>query len=728
MKTLVQRQPSCKPAALSVAVRGLGHPESDVQVAAIDCLARGKVETAAIEESLSFRELLSPIARPRFEELLATVSGKPAAASADDEPPSYEDVETEPSLEFDESRERISKIPLARREQWKLDESLAACDAGRLPPPYDLNSAHVVLAGLAEIASIRDVDELIDLVGEAVEQTGSPMDIERILDGLSRFGMERPPEFEARSAAIRQRLLQMANPRRAGGMIGEESLLLAQFHCKSLIELLSTWLELDPELGREQEVVQEQTQQDWMDSIRMQLVSLFAGDPAQSETLATALEKLERIGPEAYANISGPTIPVYEVLNLRAKQVRMRLQHRKPPMPLLAFPTHEHGWIDPRVFVNRLKQFEGSGEEPDQGDFLIGLLRLAPDGRDEALRETTTIAEPWGRITRYALGDAVEPTKADRGWKHAWLAAGRSRSPRGFLQELEPLDLPQAANAMQPAQFRVHYDQVPNDLTTRRYQHYTQSAPFVTVEPEGQTSFTPAEYPVLVITHRLAAKNNYLHSFGLSSWGEAWLASHWPSNSDPFLAGGIQFLLQGIDSTASSWHASATLIAPLLHPELAWSETALRTIWISLFSRDHDARAVASDALIEGRLAKRTGPPAVTVCGGHQQNCQTRQATAATGGLSSQRQTPCSAERGIVRAPDPGQIITPVAGLAKSSVAPARPFRPFEASAAPATPSVAYSIAINWGPGTLATISAISSSVRCCCDVVNIRRRCFFPS
>ncbi|TVS19870.1 MAG: hypothetical protein EA424_06890, partial [Planctomycetaceae bacterium] len=313
------------------------------------------------------------------------------------------------------------------------------------------------------------------------------------------------------------------------------------------------------------------------------------------------------IGPEALSNLFRSTIPVLEVLELRVKLIQLRLHKHKPPMPLLALPTHEHGWIDPRVFVERLRRLEADDLTPSRLDFLVALSRLAPDHRQEALRKAVEIREPYGRIVRYSLGEDQYPTEADREWKHAWLAAGRSRSPRGTLDELAPLELPDAANVIRPARFRLRYERIPDDGYQRSHPRYGATKPYLSIEPEGESTFDPAGYPQLVFTQRLGSKN-YLHSFGLPAWAEQWLASHWPANSDPFLAGAVQHLLLRLDSTASNWDAVAPLMTPLLHAELEWSETALQTLWLGLFSRDTGARAVASDALIEGLLDGRAHP------------------------------------------------------------------------------------------------------------------------
>ncbi|MDA0183057.1 DUF6493 family protein [Solirubrobacter phytolaccae] len=67
--------------------------------------------------------------------------------------------------------------------------------------------------------------------------------------------------------------------------------------------------------------------------------------------------------------------------------------------PLLSLPTHAGGWIEPRVLLDRMH------EDPDPIDLAQALLRLAPEGRDHALR----------RVRRHTKrGPAAEAARAAR--------------------------------------------------------------------------------------------------------------------------------------------------------------------------------------------------------------------------------------------------------------------------------------------------------------------------
>jgi hypothetical protein len=69
--------------------------------------------------------------------------------------------------------------------------------------------------------------------------------------------------------------------------------------------------------------------------------------------------------------------------------------------PLLGLPTHVGAWIDPRVLVERVV---ASGPGVDEVEFTQALLRLAPDGRAEALAIAVGVPGDVGAVLRCALG------------------------------------------------------------------------------------------------------------------------------------------------------------------------------------------------------------------------------------------------------------------------------------------------------------------------------------
>lgn len=554
LKTLARKHPGLKSQAIDVAMRGLSHREADVQLAAVKCLEAWRDDGVASDRLLELRGLVSPGVRPALEQLLSAIASNSEILVPPDPAETFE-----PQSSVSELRSRVTQIDRRINAAWRLEESLAAIEVGDLPPPADIDASPYVLPGLSQVTPIADVEELIDAVAQAFEKIESPMEIERILDGLSRFGLERGGDFMARTNALRKRIHEVDTQMRLNSLLGVRFIFLSMF------DLLGRWLG-----------IRSGEHPGWLRSF-----------------LQTN---------------KGYTVPIYQVLDLRADLIRSRLNENKCGA-LLSFPTHEHGWIDPRVFVARLKQIEANEQRAMRVDFRYALLRLAPDFRDEAIRDAAQLPEPVGRIVRYALGDEVVPTGSDRDWKAEWLAAGRALSPRGVLRELEPLGVPSAANAVVPAKYRFRLDRLPQTSDERRRVLYWKPELFVETEPDGPTT-TPTEYPVVAIAHRLALGENRHIGAALPGWGDAWLASLWPSNTEPFLLIAVQHLLCRLDSSATSldFMAAAPALPPLLKPERNWSRTAIYALWLALFSRDADARAVAIDALVEGLLDGRAHP------------------------------------------------------------------------------------------------------------------------
>lgn len=89
---------------------------------------------------------------------------------------------------------------------------------------------------------------------------------------------------------------------------------------------------------------------------------------------------------------------------------------------LLSAPTHRGGFIAPRALVARV----AAAKEVDPLDAVVALLRLAPEGRPEALRAAGRLRGELADALRHALG-----AKGVRVGSTAslWVAAARARAP-----------------------------------------------------------------------------------------------------------------------------------------------------------------------------------------------------------------------------------------------------------------------------------------------------------
>ena len=119
-----------------------------------------------------------------------------------------------------------------------------------------------------------------------------------------------------------------------------------------------------------------------------------------------------------------PAVPEHPAQRFVARRMS---EVRTSTNPLLATPDLPGGWVSPAALVERL----GQGPDPRHHDLVAAVLRLHPDGRDEARRGAGHLPE----AVRFAL-DGTEPARrllrsGREGPEAWWVAAARSRAPYG---------------------------------------------------------------------------------------------------------------------------------------------------------------------------------------------------------------------------------------------------------------------------------------------------------
>jgi hypothetical protein len=112
-----------------------------------------------------------------------------------------------------------------------------------------------------------------------------------------------------------------------------------------------------------------------------------------------------------------PEAPI--ILSAQKFVVRRLGELREHPGPLLALPDLPGGWVSADALVRRL----ASGPRPRHHDLVAALLRLHPEGREDAARTTRELPP----AVRFALdGNGQSRHEGPEAW---WVAARRSRAP-----------------------------------------------------------------------------------------------------------------------------------------------------------------------------------------------------------------------------------------------------------------------------------------------------------
>ncbi|MHA7133571.1 DUF6493 family protein [Oerskovia turbata] len=282
----------------------------------------------------------------------------------------------------------------------------------------------------------------------------------------------------------------------------------------------------------------------------------------------------------------------------RLDEVAEVLHGAAPPLTLLATPTRGP-WVEPSVLVARLL---GATDAPRPLDLVAALLRLAPDGRPDALRAWEVSERPEdevGGVVRYALGgappDAPLPHGAlARSSRGLWVAAARARDPLASDDWLRAVGI-EGPGRSEPLDARV-------DLRASAHGSSSQAA-FVVGELSGDP--TRSARPSGLDEPTAAWGTVRPGSEDLGDW-LGWHAILWPHDAEHFL------LLGGGAVLFSAWGSAVRHDAPLVLDLLLTHQgrlgrLAALTVMSGLASYDVDHRVRAADlfedVLATGRLS-----------------------------------------------------------------------------------------------------------------------------
>jgi hypothetical protein len=254
---------------------------------------------------------------------------------------------------------------------------------------------------------------------------------------------------------------------------------------------------------------------------------------------------------------------------------------RTSTAPLLATPDLSGGWVSPAAFVERLTQ----NPNPRHHDLIAALLRLHPDGRDEAARATRGLPA----AARFAL-DGVEPTRrlprrGREGPAAWWIAAERSRAPYAATEA------PQLSGHIETHTWQE------NGRDRRSW--YTRFA-VTTAHTHRPTDDQPTELKAQTSDQWGGGYTSRFHGDWIPT-----LAAIWPQDAEHFLALTCLPVLESPSWNETAHDVPRTLDALARHPgRMGTLAAATLAAGISATQRDHRLHAVDAflDLLGPGRI------------------------------------------------------------------------------------------------------------------------------
>jgi hypothetical protein len=302
-------------------------------------------------------------------------------------------------------------------------------------------------------------------------------------------------------------------------------------------------------------------------------------------------------------------------------------------LPLLASPTHTGGWLDPIALVRRVKIYQEGGRLLDCSDekwpwadmnnfaswlasastnefaadapeFIQALLRLAPEGRLNALSAAQSVKGDYGRALRFALGEG-EVGSIER--PEFAVAAFRSRFPRGICEGVSNMRVEKMPDGIYPAKYTFS-DSAVEKSNSEHYRMICNMLPdFLTVANGEKVIFPEADalgrsvYPedAIAVNNELL---DYLlfptvsiHSNVRDYTRVEDFSTVWMQNKEPFLARLAKEVLLNINSTSSDWHNDFTI---LFDPDFPLYENGSWCLALALVAKPDQLRRLGLDLLI----------------------------------------------------------------------------------------------------------------------------------
>ncbi|MEW5822145.1 MAG: DUF6493 family protein [Cyanobacteriota bacterium] len=438
----------------------------------------------------------------------------------------------------DEIKSRISNLSENVREKFGLVYPVIDLNDD-LFLPFDCNINDLkIIPSLQIVKPIDNTDELLETVAHALETVDSAIEVERIIDGISRLCNKKDSTFERLAEPVFKRAEKL------GELEGLNRLVSRWGGSNALQDLLSTWL------------------------------------------------SSKRLLPKRKFAIEGPM----RFIENRIYDISERVS-KNISAPLLSFPTHENGWIDPEILIERIIMIKKLNINIASHDFIQALLRITPDNRAAALEKSLAIKGPEGKIIQYALGADDKPGWTDNKLSSLWLAAGRARFPYSTLDDFKKLKLiANLPDTIEPAKYSWTSSQKEyvDQWSKKTYYH-----PDLTISsgnfkiPDNVSS----EWPT-VLMH---VQDKIYHSvyFTNSAWLNQWIRMIWPQNVESYYAAGAKALLSRIDYNASSHEPIYMFLEPMLEKYRTFSELSYIDLTLALSGKDADARGLAIDIMAE---------------------------------------------------------------------------------------------------------------------------------
>lgn len=533
-----------------LAADAMGHEKVDVQKSAFKLISKhATASDPQVQEAV--RKYLPLVAASFRKQLTEWLESADSSAS---ETPSKKKSARTASID----RSRLKKYPASHRALMKVDELAAALDGSSedsvaIPAAVFDGTEIPRLDADRKITPISNVEELIEVCGRVLEDSSLIDDGERAIDGISRLHGEKPDDFAELIGPLLKRATTLFTKRHKAPFVGES------ITC-DLCGLIRLWVHPQP--------------------VTVRHTKNMHGTPQL---------EIHGVFDEPFSTWGTPPTPL-AFLSQRSLELARRLS--ADPAPLLSAPTHEGGWIDPAEWVRRINSLKN---EPGEVDLILSLLRLAPDGKEAALKSLKTkLKGEWVNVAKFALGGKVQIGKS----APMWIAAARARTPLGDDPKVSKAFPKHGPDSGKAPQFQVRYfEEKYAGKTLKR-----TAVDAVAKRPKKLDVMVPTQ---LLYRNQMEDSSVSFWDLGIEPGSLNWVESISPLDCNAFFAAGGQCLVDNLDWWEAAWH-NRCFLNPLLDPDTPPGDIGLFMLFCGLAAKEPGEHGLAVDitiqAINDGRL------------------------------------------------------------------------------------------------------------------------------
>ncbi|HEX5168683.1 MAG TPA: DUF6493 family protein [Cyclobacteriaceae bacterium] len=295
-------------------------------------------------------------------------------------------------------------------------------------------------------------------------------------------------------------------------------------------------------------------------------------------------------------------------------------------LSILSTPTHEHGYLDPMVLVNRLELYQGKTVLPDNYDFQLAISRVAPFNHDEALKEARkTLKGEVLQIMEFLL-DKDEQPRPPFNTPSLWFMAGVTKSPQHTYPEFDHFfyatlpkstftgDVPWRSFVEHYKTTRYNYEKrTPEEVTAQHNVLRLTLNPYPSIwqEPEEKKESVLSKLTSLISTPKKARREDTFIQHEYLSLKTPYIAAEhndiqrfiylFPSNPNPVLTLVAHRAL--VHSTLASENDKKILtrtLEAIIHLKFDFSEITHLFIATCMLTSDKTVRSFAAEMWIQG--------------------------------------------------------------------------------------------------------------------------------